>query len=105
MFSGALLSFFLWGSYGLHQVSLMAQLVKESACNAGDLGSIPGLGRSPEEGLTTHSSILAWKIPTGRGAWRATVPGLTKSDTTERLSTVQGLHHNLLPSETYHSRG
>ena len=27
-----------------------AQLVKESACNAGDLGSIPGLGRSPGEG-------------------------------------------------------
>ena len=30
--------------------SLVAQLVKESACNVGDLGSIPGLGRSPEEG-------------------------------------------------------
>ena len=36
---------------------------KESACNAGDLGSIPGLGRSLEEGMATHSSILAWKIP------------------------------------------
>ena len=37
---------------------------KESACNAGDLGSIPGLGRSPGEGNgATHSSILAWKIP------------------------------------------
>ena len=32
---------------------------KESACNAGDLGSIPGLGRSPGEGMATHSSILA----------------------------------------------
>ena len=31
-------------------VSLVTQLVKESACNAGDLGSIPGLGRSPGEG-------------------------------------------------------
>ena len=30
---------------------------------AGDLGSIPGLGRSPEEGMATHSSILAWRIP------------------------------------------
>ena len=30
--------------------SLVAQLVKESACNAGDLGSIPGLGRFPGEG-------------------------------------------------------
>ena len=33
---------------------------KESACSAGDLGSIPGLGRSLEKGMTTHSSILAW---------------------------------------------
>ena len=32
---------------------------KESACNAGDLGSIPGLGRSLEKGMATHSSILA----------------------------------------------
>ena len=36
---------------------------KESACNAGDLGSIPGSGRCPGEGNTTHSSILAWRIP------------------------------------------
>ena len=36
---------------------------KESACNAGELGSIPGLGRSPGEGKATHSSILAWRIP------------------------------------------
>ena len=32
---------------------------KESTCNAGDLGSIPGLGRSPGEGKGTHSSVLA----------------------------------------------
>ena len=32
---------------------------KESACNVGDLGSIPGLGRFPGEGKATHSSILA----------------------------------------------
>ena len=36
---------------------------KEYACSAGDLGSIPGLGRSPGEEMATHSSILAWKIP------------------------------------------
>ena len=35
---------------------------KESACNAGDQGSIPGLGRSPGEG-NGNSSILAWRIP------------------------------------------
>ena len=36
---------------------------KESTCNAGDLGLIPGLGRSPKEGKGYHSSILAWRIP------------------------------------------
>ena len=36
---------------------------KESICNVGDLGLIPGLGRSPGEGKSTHSSILVWKIP------------------------------------------
>ena len=46
---------------------------KESACNAGDLGSIPGLGRSPGEGKGYHSSILAWKI-----SW-TTVHGVAKS--------------------------
>ena len=54
---------------------------KVSACNAGDLGLIPGLGRSPGGGVATHSSILAWRIPMDRGAWRATVPGVTKSRT------------------------
>ena len=33
-----------------------------SACNAGDLGLIPGLRRSPEKEMATHSSILAWRI-------------------------------------------
>ena len=36
---------------------------KESACNVGDLGLNPGLGRSLEKGMATHSSILAWRIP------------------------------------------
>ena len=36
---------------------------KESACNAGDPGSIPDLERSPGEGNGTHSSVLAWRIP------------------------------------------
>ena len=35
---------------------------KESACNAGDLGSIPGLEDPLEEGMVTHSSILVWRI-------------------------------------------
>ena len=36
---------------------------KESACNVGDPGSIPGLGRSPGGGNGNPLSILAWKIP------------------------------------------
>ena len=43
--------------------SLVAQMIKESACNVGDLGSTPGSGRSLEKGMATHSSILAWRIP------------------------------------------
>ena len=87
--------------------------VKESACNAGNPGSIPGSGRSSgggigyplhwaflvaqmvknppamwetwvrslEEGMATHSSILAWRICMDRGAWRAAVHGVAKSQT------------------------
>ena len=60
---------------------------KESIYNAGDLGSVPGLGRSLgwkdplEEGMATHSSILAWKIPVDRGPWQATVHELAESRT------------------------
>ena len=92
---------------------------KETACNAGDRGLIPGSGRSPgegmsyplqyswaslmaqlvknlptmwetwvrslgwedlvEEGVTSHSSILAWRIPMDRGAWQPTGHGVAKS--------------------------
>ena len=34
-----------------------------------------------EKGMATHSSILAWRIPMDRGAWRATVNGVAKSQT------------------------
>ena len=36
---------------------------KESAYNAGDMGLIPGSGRSPKEEIETHSSILTWELP------------------------------------------
>ena len=36
---------------------------KESDCNAGGLGLIPVLGRSPEKEMATHSCIFAWRIP------------------------------------------
>ena len=34
-----------------------------------------------EEGMVTHSSVLAWRIPVDRGAWQVTVHGVTKSQT------------------------
>ena len=49
---------------------------KESACNAGDLDLIPELEDPLEERMATHSSILARRIPTDRGAWRAAVHGV-----------------------------
>ena len=46
-----------------HLTFFMGSVSKESACNVGDLGSIPGLGRSPGERKGYRSSILAWRIP------------------------------------------
>ena len=60
---------------------------KESACSAGDLDLIPALGRSPGEGngnLLQHSCL---GNPLDRGAWGATVYGVTKS------STWLNVHH------------
>ena len=59
----------------------MAQMGKESACNAGDLGLIPGLGRPLEKGMETHSIILAWENLMDRGAWWAMIHGVAKSQT------------------------
>ena len=55
----------------------------KTACNAGDLGSIPGSGRSPGEG---HGSLLQYSClenSMDRGAWQATVHGCKGLDTTE----------------------
>ena len=58
----------------------------ESACNEGELGLIPVLGRSPEEGNGCPIQFSCLKIPVDRGSWRPIVHGITKeSDTAERL--------------------
>ena len=56
------LNFFLWLVF-FAMIFLVSSEGKESACNAGDPGSIPGSGRSLEKGMATYSSILAWRIP------------------------------------------
>ena len=108
------------------------------ACNVGDPSSIPGLGRSPgegigyplqylwaslvaqlvknlpamweiwvqslgredplKEGMANHSSILAWRIPTDRGAWQATVHGVAKSWTQVTKHSTQHIPHIFLIS-------
>ena len=135
MFSLLLLLFFFKPQYQGNSAD------KEPTCNAGNPGSIPGLGRSPgegigypllyswaslvaqmikkppalretwvqsldwedplEEGMATHSRILAWRISMDRGAWQVIVHGVAKSQT--RLSDLaqhtehQAVKLNLLP--------
>ena len=75
---------FKFDSYSLGQASQVVLVVKNLPANAGDLkdiGSIPGLRRSPggEHGNPLQYSCL--KNPMDRGTWQATVPRVTKSQT------------------------
>ena len=72
---------------------------KESACNAGDLGLISGLGRSLETEMVTHPSVLTWEIP-----WTEEPGGLKSmgsqepdrlSDKSMSLDLVTNLHPHL----------
>ena len=72
---------------GASQVALVIKNPSTDAGDVRDTGSIPGLGRSLEEGTATRSSIPAWN-PMDRGAWWDTVHGVTKTGTHLRwLST------------------
>ena len=55
--------------------------VRESVCNAGDLGSISGLERSPGGRNSYPLQYSCWRIPKDKGAWRAIVHGFAKSRT------------------------
>ena len=54
---------------------------KVSACNAGDIGSIPGLRRSPGEGNGYTLQYSCLENSMDRGAWRTIVHGVAKSET------------------------
>ena len=61
--------------------SLVAQMVKAGAYNAGDLGSIPGLGRSTGQGNGNPLQYSCLENLMDGGAWKATVHGVAKSQT------------------------
>ena len=65
----------------LFRASLVVQMVKESAYNAGDLGSISGSGRSLGGGHGYPLQYSCLGSPVDRGAWRATIHGVTGSQT------------------------
>ena len=72
MISSAISDYFPGGSDG-----------KESACNAGDSGLVPGLGRSPGEGNGNLLQYSCLGNPMDRASWGATVHGVTEElDTT-----------------------
>ena len=67
---------------------------KESTCNAGDLGSIPGLGRSPEEGNGYPLQYSCLENSMDRGTWQATVHGVTKRQTSTQHTHTRMVYVN-----------
>ena len=63
------------------QACLVAQLVKNPSAMWETWVQSLGWEDPLEEGMATHSSILAWRIPIDRGAWQATVHGVVTSQT------------------------
>ena len=64
---------------------------KESACNVEDLGSVPGLRRSPGVGNGNPLQYSCLGNPMDRGAWLTTVHGVTQLDTSEQLTHTKGM--------------
>ena len=64
------------------ETDAIAQSIKESTCNAGDLGLISESGRSLGEGNSNQSSIRAWKLPWTEESGRVQSMGLQELDMT-----------------------
>ena len=67
----------IWALPWVRRASLIAQSVKSDS-NARDLGSIPGLGRSPGEGNDNPLWYSCLENPTDRGTWQVTVYGVAR---------------------------
>ena len=67
--------------FWLSQVRLVVKNLLDNAGDVKEVGFIPGLENPLEKGMATYSSILAWRISMGRGAWWATVHRVAKSRT------------------------
>ena len=80
----------------------MAQRVKSSVCNVGDLGSISGLGRSPGEG-NGNPFQYCLENPMDRGAWQVTVPMVAKRRTQLINFTFTFQFHTLEKEMATHS--
>ena len=66
--------------FTMYRASLVIQMVKNLPAYAGDLGSIPGSGRSPGEGNGNPLQYSCLENPMDRGAWWATVHGVAELD-------------------------
>ena len=75
--------------------------VKASACNVGDLGSIPGSGRCPGEGNGNPLQYSCLESPMDGGSWWAAVQGVSKSWT--RLSNFKKKKKKILQEECLHA--
>ena len=89
------LSIYLLSTYVLYICVgfLNVSVVKNSLANAGDVGSVPGLGRSPGEGNGNPLQYSCLGNPQNRGVWWVTVHGVSKeSDTTEGVHAYAHAH-------------
>ena len=86
---------FITQNFGASQAALV---VKSPPASAGDIRNaswIPGSGRSPGEGMATHSSVLAWRSPWIEEPGRLQSMGSHRVDTTETEHTYKNINFNL----------